>query len=85
VNQADVNSAHREKFPINTKKPPFSGGTLPAKSASGPPLGEKCWHLDEVVIFIGAQDHWLWWVADQDGFILDVLVQSPRNKRPPNG
>jgi putative transposase len=58
---------------------------LPAKSASGPPFGEKCWHLDEVVIFIGAQDHWLWWVADQDGFILDVLVQSPRNKRPPNG
>jgi putative transposase len=41
-------------------------------------LGDK-WHLDEVVISIGGKKHWLWWAVDQDGFVLDVLVQSRRN------
>ena len=41
-------------------------------------LGDK-WHLDEVVISIGGKKHWLWRAVDQDGFVLDVLVQSRRN------
>ncbi len=43
-------------------------------------LGDK-WHLDEVVISIGGKMHWLWRVVDQDGFVLDVLVQSRRNTK----
>src|SRR5215211_1353409 len=41
--------------------------------------GEK-WHLDEVVIKIAGVKHWLWRAVDQDGIVLDVLVQSRRDK-----
>jgi putative transposase len=42
-------------------------------------LGDK-WHLDEVVVSIGKK-HWPWRAVDQDGFVLDVLVQSRRNAK----
>src|ERR671911_1382226 len=42
--------------------------------------GDK-WHLDEVVIKIAGKKHWLWRAVDQDGFVLDVLVQSRRDKQ----
>ncbi|MGV2068421.1 IS6 family transposase [Agrobacterium sp. 22-226-1] len=35
----------------------------------------------EVVISIGGKKHWLWRAVDQDGFVLDVLVQSRRNTK----
>jgi len=41
-------------------------------------LGDK-WHLDESVITIAGKKNWLWRAVDQDGFVLDVLVQSSRN------
>jgi putative transposase len=41
-------------------------------------LGDK-WHLDEAVVSIGGEKHWLWRAVDQDGFVLEVLVQSRRN------
>lgn len=44
-------------------------------------LGDK-WHPDEVVITIRGQKQWLWRAVDQDGFVLDVLVQSRRNAKP---
>src|SRR5215216_4213086 len=44
-----------------------------------PRAGDK-WHLDEVAIKIAGVKHWLWRAVDQDGFVLDVLVQSRRNK-----
>jgi putative transposase len=37
------------------------------------------WHLDEVVITIRGKKHWLWHAVNQDGFVLDVLVQNRRN------
>ena len=37
------------------------------------------WHLDEVVITIAGKKHWLWRAVDQDGFVLDAIVQSRRN------
>ncbi|ACM40105.1 transposase (plasmid) [Allorhizobium ampelinum S4] len=43
-------------------------------------LGEK-WHLDEAVVSIRGKKHWLWRAVDQDGFVLDVLVQSRRNAK----
>lgn len=39
------------------------------------------WHLDEVVITICGQKDWLWRAVDLDGFVLDVLVQSRRDKK----
>src|SRR5881628_2966263 len=45
-----------------------------------PRAGAK-WHLDEVEIRIAGKKHWLWRAVDQDGAVLDVLVQSRRNKR----
>src|SRR5437588_3457881 len=44
-----------------------------------PCRGDK-WHLDEVVISIAGKKHWLWRAVDQDGFVLDVLVQSRRKQ-----
>ena len=44
-----------------------------------PQAGDK-WHLDEVAVKIAGVKHWLWRAVDQDGFVLDVLVQSRRNK-----
>src|SRR4051812_30799315 len=45
-----------------------------------PRAGNK-WHLDEVAIKIAGKKHWLWRAVDQDGLVLDILVQSRRDKR----
>src|SRR6516225_9859382 len=37
------------------------------------------WHLDEVLIRIQGVQHYLWRAVDQDGIVLDILVQSRRN------
>ncbi len=39
------------------------------------------WHLDEVVVSIAGKKHWLWRAVDADGFVLDILVQSRRDKK----
>jgi putative transposase len=39
------------------------------------------WHLDEVFLTIRGQRHYLWQAVDQDGNVLDILVQSRRNKQ----
>jgi putative transposase len=45
-----------------------------------PAVGDK-WHLDEVVISIAGQKHWLWRAVDQHGVVLDIPVQSRRNAK----
>jgi putative transposase len=45
-----------------------------------PCAGDK-WHLDEVVIKFAGVKHWLWRAMDQTGMVLDLLVQSRRDKR----
>src|SRR3954447_106903 len=45
-----------------------------------PDPGDK-WLLDEVCLMIRGQKHWLWRAVDQDGVVLDVLVQKRRDKR----
>ncbi|GAW36934.1 transposase IS66 family protein [Roseovarius sp. A-2] len=37
------------------------------------------WYLDEVVITIRGQKHWLWRAVDVNGDVLEILVQSRRN------
>src|SRR4051794_27777618 len=39
------------------------------------------WHLDEVEIRIAGKKRWLWRAVDRNGTVLDVLVQSRRDKR----
>jgi hypothetical protein len=40
--------------------------------------GDK-WHLDEVFLRIRGKLHYLWRAVDQDGIVLDILVQSHSN------
>lgn len=37
------------------------------------------WHLDEVFIRINGELHYLWRAVDQQGVVLDILVQGRRN------
>jgi putative transposase len=45
-----------------------------------PQAGDK-WHLDEVFITINGMRHYLWRAIDQDGNVLDILVQSKRDAK----
>jgi putative transposase len=45
------------------------------------PQGGDKWHLDEMVITIAGKKHYLWRAVDQDGFVLEALVQSRRDKK----
>src|SRR5918997_4788929 len=44
-----------------------------------PRPGDK-WHLDEVFLAINGQRQYLWRAVDQEGNILDILVQPRRDK-----
>jgi putative transposase len=44
-----------------------------------PRSGDK-WHLDEVFLTIQGERHYLWRAVDQDGQVLDTLVQRRRDK-----
>ena len=46
-----------------------------------PRPGDK-WYLDEVFLKINGSVHYLWRAVDQDGEVLDILVQSGRDKKP---
>ena len=39
------------------------------------------WHLDEVFVKIRGERHYLWRAVDQDGDVIDILVQRHRNAR----
>src|SRR6266853_5971608 len=39
------------------------------------------WHLDEVFLKINGRIHYLWRAVDQDGDVLDILVQRRRDKK----
>ena len=45
------------------------------------PSRNDIWHLDEVVISIAGRKHWLWRTVDQDGYVLDEIVQPRRNTK----
>jgi putative transposase len=45
-----------------------------------PQAGDK-WHLDEVFLTINGKLAYLWRAVDQHGIVLDILVQSRRNKK----
>jgi transposase-like protein len=45
------------------------------------PTPSDYWHLDEMVIVIRRRRHWLWRAIDNEGEVLDFLVQSKRNAK----
>ena len=44
------------------------------------PRPSEQWHLDEMVVMISGRRLYLWRAVDDEGEVLDVLVQSRRNK-----
>lgn len=52
-------------------------GPEPQTHGSEPPV----WYLDEVVLTIAGQTHWLWRVEDLDGYVLDEIVQTRRDTK----
>src|SRR6476620_11317037 len=38
------------------------------------------WHLDEMAVVIAGRQFWLWRAVDDEGEVLDLLVQRRRNK-----
>ncbi len=55
--------------------PTFAAGLRRRRARAG----DK-WHLDEVQLKIKGRKHWLWRAVDQDGVVLDILVQERRNQ-----
>jgi putative transposase len=45
------------------------------------PSCHDIWHLDEVVIQIAGKNQWLWRAVDQDGYVLDEIVQARCNTK----
>ena len=39
------------------------------------------WHLDELFVTIQGRQQYLWRAVDEDGDVIDILVQSRRNQR----
>ena len=39
------------------------------------------WYLDEVFVKIHGRQQYLWRAVDEDGDVIDILVQSRRNRR----
>ncbi len=39
------------------------------------------WHMDEVFIRVNGRTHYLWRAVDQEGEVLDILVQSRRDRK----
>ena len=48
-----------------------------------PRRGDK-WHLNEVYLSINGRRYDLWREVDQDGYVLDILVQPRRDQRAAN-
>src|SRR6202163_38596 len=57
------------------------GGTYAKRLRSRTPRRGDRWHLDEVSLSINGKLHYLWRAVDQDGEVLDILVQPRRNKK----
>ena len=45
------------------------------------PSRHDIWHLDEVVTSINGEKRYLWRAVDQDGYVLDEIVQIHRNTK----
>ena len=55
------------------------GGDFARKLRRRRPRPGDIWHLDEVYLRINGVLHYLWRAVDQNGVVLDILVQGRRN------
>jgi len=62
---------HRHRFPAEL----INANSLRRRR---PRPGDK-WHMDEVFIRIQGEQHYLWRAVDQDGVVLDIMVQGCRD------
>jgi putative transposase len=51
-----------------------------AQATAGGRLGDT-WYLDELFVSIQGQRQYLWRAVDQDGDVIDILVQPRRDQR----
>jgi transposase-like protein len=58
----------------------FGPGTAASLRRSRPRPSDH-WHLDEMVVTTNGRRHWLWRAVDNEGEVLDFLVQTKRNTK----
>jgi transposase-like protein len=61
------------------------GPDIAAELRKRRPRPHSIWHLDEVYLKIDGRMVYLWRAVDAEGEVLDVLVQSKRNKHAAGG
>ena len=59
----------------------YFGPAIAADLRRRRPRSHSTWHLDEVFIRIDGRLVYLWRAVDAEGEVLDVVVQSKRDKR----
>jgi putative transposase len=59
----------------DTFGPTFAAGLRKRRARPG----DK-WHCDELLLKLTGKRYWLWRAVDQDGIVLDILVQERRDK-----
>ena len=59
----------------------FRAGSTRSRTRKRRPKPHATWHLDEVYLKIDGRMVYLWRAVEAEGEVLDVLVQSKRNKR----
>jgi putative transposase len=57
------------------------GSPIARNLTASRPTPSDHWHLDEMVIVIRGRKYWLWRAVDNEGEVLDFLVQSRRNAK----
>ena len=57
------------------------GPAIPRRLRASRPRPHGRWHLDEVFVQIAGRQMYLWRAVDAEGEVLDVLVQSKRDRR----
>ena len=57
------------------------GGPIARNLRQTRPTPSDYWHLDEMAIVIRDKRYWLWRAVDNEGEVLDFLVQPKRNAR----
>jgi putative transposase len=57
------------------------GPAIAANLSRSRPRPSDHWHLDEMVVTINVKRYWLWRAVDNEGEVLDFLIQPKRNTK----
>ena len=53
----------------------------PSQPQAARPKPSDHWHLDEMAVLIRGQQHWLWRAVDNEGEVLDFVVERRRDAK----